>query len=243
MMLTFNRDRNIIATDVFEKAAPHVTAHGGPWVRVSDNRVWGTFLWTDMSPDTYFGEVNTDYASYVKVRLFGDIDPDGTGDLDYITGQVRPTGFATGADVLDITDGPFSGDLVPFNIVELTRVKVDPEVPTTGTKDFSDSLVSSAWMGKATAVDPANSEWSELVIMPHFLPGGGIVWNDSMEDRLPHGTGFGDWKTTGDGNSVEMIGIIQKFDVTAANSFGGMIKVKYTGTVDSEDPNVMTGQV
>ncbi|MGY8687021.1 MAG: hypothetical protein ACKVHP_04695, partial [Verrucomicrobiales bacterium] len=125
MMLTFTPDHNIIATDVFELVAPHVTAHGGNWIRTApDNRVHGTFVWTNMTPET-------DYDGYAKVRLFGDIDPDGEGDLDYITGAVRPTGIATGGDVLQLPDTPFSGFLGQFNIAELTRIKVDPDIPTT----------------------------------------------------------------------------------------------------------------
>jgi len=235
MMLTFTTGHNIVATDVFELAAPHVTAHGGNWIRTEDDRVHGTFVWTNMTAET-------DYTGYAKVRIFGDIDPDGIGDLDYMTGAVRPTGFATGADVLAVPDSPFSQFLGQFDIIELTRIKVDPDAPTTAGKDFSANLPTGAWIGTATADNPAASPFPELVIMPHFLPNGTIVWNDSQEHNLPHGTGFGDWQPTGaDGNGMEMLGVLQKFDVNVPNNFGGVIKVKYTGLVDAADPNEMTG--
>jgi hypothetical protein len=238
MMLTFTPDHNIIATDVFELVAPHVTAHGGNWIRTApDNRVHGTFVWTNMTPET-------DYDGYAKVRLFGDIDPDGEGDLDYITGAVRPTGIATGGDVLQLPDTPFSGFLGQFNIAELTRIKVDPDIPTTVGQDYSANPATGTWIGTATADDPDNSPFPEIVIMPHFLPSGAILWNDSQEHNLPHGTGFGDWKPEGEaGDGVRAVGVVQKFDVTAANQFGGVIKIKYNGIVNAEDPNCMTGSV
>ncbi|MFT5191201.1 MAG: hypothetical protein ACI9DF_003679 [Verrucomicrobiales bacterium] len=78
--------------------------------------------------------------------------------------------------------------------------------------------------------------------MPHFLPSGAILWNDSQEHNLPHGTGFGDWKPEGEaGDGVRAVGVVQKFDDTAANQFGGVIKIKYNGIVNAEDPNCMTG--
>ena len=230
MMLNFMPDHNIVATDVFELAAPHTTAHGGPWARTSDGTVHCIFLWTNMTKET-------DYNGYAKVRITGKIDPN---DLDFMTGTVRPTGFAPGADVLDPSD-PFSGFFGQFNIVELTRIKADPTIATTVGQDYSANLSSGVWYGKAVANDPS-SPMQEIVIMPHFLPNGNVVWNDSQEQSLPHGTGFGNWapSATG-GNGVKAVGVLQKFDVSQANSFGGVYKLKFNGQVDPSTPNQMGG--
>ena len=238
MMLTFTRGHNIVATDVFELVSPHVTAHGGPWARDKRNRVHGNFVWTNMTAES-------DYNGYAKVRLFGDIDPDGEGDLDYMTGALRFTGVATGGNVLALPDTPLSQFLGQFGILELTRIKVDPTVETTVGQDYGDNPHTGAWFGTATADDPDTAAFpGGLVIMPHFLRNGTVVWNDSQEHNFPHGTGFGDWKPTGDdGNGIQMVGVLQKFDVKVDNSFGGMIKVKYTGEVDPNNPGCMTGKV
>ena len=233
MMLNFLPDRNIVATDVFELDTPHVTAHGGPWIRTEDGTVHCTFLWTNLTD-------KSDYNGYAKVRITGQIDPD---NLDFMTGTVRPTGFATGADVLD-PDDPFSGFLGLFNIVELTRIKADPSVPTQVGQDYSDNPSSGAWFGRAVADDPENAPFPEIVIMPHFLPSGSLVWNDSREHDAPHGTGFGNWIPAGDGgNGVKAVGVLQKFDVSVPNSFGGAFKLKFNGQVDPADPNNMTGSL
>ena len=147
--------------------------------------------------------------------------------------------------MLALPDSPFSQFLGQFDILELTRIKVDPTVETTVGQDYGDNPHTGAWFGTATADDPDTAAFpGGLVIMPHFLRNGTVVWNDSQEHNFPHGTGFGDWKPTGgDGNGMQMVGVLQKFDVKVDNSFGGMIKVKYTGEVDPDNPDCMTGKV
>ena len=80
--------------------------------------------------------------------------------------------------------------------------------------------------------------------MPHFLPSGNVVWNDSHEPTVPHGTGFGNWMPIGDdGHGVKAVGVLQKYDVSVPNSFGGAFKLKFNGAVDPANPNSMTGSV
>ena len=231
MMINFNSDGNVMATDSFEEAAPHITAHGGPWIRTTDE-LRTTFVWTNM-------DATSDYQGYAKVRITATLD----STLDVAVGTVRPTGFARGVDVLDLNDAaPFSGFLGQFDIKELTRIKVDPAEPTIVGRDYTNNLPTGAWYGKATADNPGLAGMTDIDIMPHFLPSGMVMWNDSWELAKHHGTGFGDWKPTGgDGNGVKAVGVLEQFDGTKSNQFGGAYKLKFAGNVSPGDPNNMTG--
>lgn len=231
MMINFNSDGNVMATDSFEEAAPHITAHGGPWIRTTDE-VRTTFVWTNMN-------ASSDYQGYAKVRITATID----STKNVAVGTVRPTGFARGVDVLDLNDAaPFSGFLGQFNIRELTRIKADPAAPTVVGRDLSKHLPTGAWYGTATADNPTLAGMTDINIMPHFLPSGMVMWNDSWELKRRHGTGFGDWIPTGsDSNGVKAIGVLEIFDTTKPNQFGGAYKLIFAGAVDTTNADNMTG--
>ena len=233
MMINLMPDRNVMATDSFEESSPHATAHGGPWIRTA-NEVRTTFVWTNEN-------TTSDYQGYAKVRITATVD----NTKNVMVGTVRPTGVAPGVDVLDLNDAaPFSQFLGQFNIVELTRIKADPSAPTVVGRDYTNRLPTGVWFGEATANNPSTAPFPQIVIMPHFLPSGMVIWNDSWERRKHHGTGFGDWiPTGGDNNSVKAIGVLEEYDVTKANNFGGAYKLRFTGNVNPSNPNKMTGQI
>lgn len=162
-----------------------------------------------------------------------------------MVGTVRPTGVAPGVDVLDLNDAaPFSQFLGQFNIVELTRIKADPSAPTVVGRDYSNRLPTGVWFGEAIADNPSVAPFPKIVIMPHFLPSGMVIWNDSWERRKHNGTGFGDWIPTGvNNNGVKAIGVLEQYDVSLPNNFGGAYKLRFTGNVSAADPNKMTGQI
>jgi len=83
MMINFDTDRNVMATDSFEEGSPHVTAHGGPWIRTS-SEVRTTFVWTNENK-------TSDYQGYAKVRITATID----STMNVAVGTVNPTGFCT----------------------------------------------------------------------------------------------------------------------------------------------------
>ena len=107
------------------------------------------------------------------------------------------------------------------------------------TPDYSGSPAAGTWYGRALPDDPDNAPFAEVVMSPTFLPDGTLIANDAIEWLSPHGTAHGTWAPTPTGAE----GLFIWFNLSPDAPFTGTTKIRITGTIDPDQPDLMRGTV
>mgnify|MGYP006095346639 CR=1 FL=1 len=226
---TFMDDGNVIYNDVQEEAQLYTAAHG-KWVKTGENSFEAVVIRANLATTE-----TTELESWIKIRFSGIIDPD---NRDQLSGSLRMISFAPDADPLDPND--VGGEsLGTFTVGALGRLRTFSAGQADA--DLSEDLAVGTWFGRAIPDDPALSPFPEVFMTPTFNGDGNFIANDAIATSLHH-TAHGDWVKIDD-TTLEATFLFIIGTPDPENPLGGLFRIKFTGIIDPDDPDKMTGKV
>ena len=104
---------------------------------------------------------------------------------------------------------------------------------------LNDDLAVGNWVGWAEPEALFQAPFDQVRFQVTFFADGTAYWNDGHEVKLNHGTGHGSWTRTSN-TGVLATFVLIGFDATTVTGAGNILKIRFAGDIDPDNPDNIT---